>query len=83
MPSRFSQRWTVVTSRLRYAAISFHESSRSSGHEAVSRMAVYQRMVRPSSSPGSVRSRDEPAPKLYPCPAKGTAKDGIRRQVEE
>src|SRR5882724_9452972 len=30
MPSRFSQRWTVVTSRFRYAAISFHESRRSS-----------------------------------------------------
>jgi hypothetical protein len=30
MPSRFSQRCTVVTSRLKYAAISFHESSRSS-----------------------------------------------------
>ena len=29
--SRFSQRWTVVTSRLRYDAISFHESRRSSG----------------------------------------------------
>src|SRR5215208_1179044 len=24
--SRFSQRWTVVTSRFRYAAISFHDS---------------------------------------------------------
>src|SRR5215472_12097691 len=31
MPSRFSQRWTVVTSRWRCAAISFHESSRPSG----------------------------------------------------
>src|SRR5271170_8274829 len=29
--SYFSQRWTVVTSRPRYAAISFHESSWSSG----------------------------------------------------
>lgn len=31
IPSRFSQRWTVLTSRLRCAAMSFHESSRSSG----------------------------------------------------
>jgi hypothetical protein len=29
MPSRFSQRWTVLTSRLRKAAISFQESRRS------------------------------------------------------
>src|SRR5881275_80785 len=29
MLSRFSHRWTVVTSRFRYAAISFHESRRS------------------------------------------------------
>jgi hypothetical protein len=31
MPSRFSQRWTVLTSRFRYAAMSFQESSRSEG----------------------------------------------------
>ena len=34
IPSRFSQRWTVVTSRFRYAAISFHESKRSSGRSS-------------------------------------------------
>ena len=31
MLSRFSQRWTVLSSRFRYRAISFHESSRSVG----------------------------------------------------
>src|SRR5262245_20704335 len=31
IPSRFSHRWTVVTSRLKCPAISFHEFSRSSG----------------------------------------------------
>src|SRR6202021_321441 len=36
MLSRFSQRWTVVTSRPRYSAIVFHESSRfSSGFSEV------------------------------------------------
>src|ERR1700754_3595277 len=46
-------------------------------------MAVYEGMVRPSLSPGEYVVVTNPGTKLYLCPAQGTAKDRIRRQVEE
>ena len=61
IPSRFSQRWTVVTSRLRYAAISFQESSRSS--RGLSDGDV-PRDGSPIAVSCLVRDRDEPGTKL-------------------
>ena len=69
MPSRFSQRWTVVTSRLRCAAISFHESRRSSGIAALHQQCGLSSRVRYGG---------------HHCSAAAlAAKDGIRRQLAE
>jgi hypothetical protein len=68
------------TSRLRYAAISFYESSRSS--TGFSDGGV-PRNGSPTAFSRSVRSRDEPETQIVPLLYKGTAKDCIRRQLAE
>src|SRR5690349_8334233 len=66
MPSRFSQRWTVVTSRFRYPAISFQDSSRS--FAAAPSSCFDDPLIALPVRPGG----------LY-RPSAATAKNGIRR----